>query len=491
MKRLYKIVLFIILLFCFSGCIESSSGDTIFVKSPNNLNLSIKGIWKLSAYNILDENIVTNEDIYNILSNDIIIKNNSIEVGGKLYTGISYKLKYVEPDYSLSYEANVTLDSLDIHSNIIEVYSITFDNNLLCEIIKKNNEKAYIYYQGILFDIIYSEDIINEEEKKEEESIVIKDDDNEFNSSQGILLGLKSKENGKEEESYRTIWISVKSGTLQKIRQQNNIWLPRKSGFWILEDNKVEFKDKNIYYEYFLSRPIDAEINSEEYENNIYNMSEGKSVKKEINYIGSDYVAMEIKSNEKFADSPVYKVLPIDNILSEKGIEISELFTYNVDKMFKSSFDTEYIKADSTNKDKLNKSVNYSNYTLKRNNGMWSLVGRISPIIVGGEAIDFPLKITPSKSVVIYDTLVVPWKVLKGEIPLLVDAFTSPDASIAIIITNSDIKGYTINNGILVDDPFFSISLKEGEEVIMAEWCEDQYIDKWDLILKDNSIIIG
>ena len=255
-----------------------------------------------------------------------------------------------------------------------------------------------------------------------------------------------------------------------------------------MKDNKVVINDKNIDYEYFLASEVDAETNINQ--ENINILSEGKIIKKEINYITDDYVIMEIESNEKFSDSPVYKVLPIDNILSQEGIELSELFSYNVDDSFKTNFETAYLTADSGNKSKLNKAINYSNYTLKRCNGMWNLYGRISPKIYGGEPVDFALKMRPSKSLVKYDTLAIPWKVLKGEIPLLVDAFTSPDGTIAIIVTNSEIKGYRIVNGSLAKEILFSIQLKENEQVIMAEWCENQYIDKWEVAFKDNSIII-
>ena len=63
--------------------------------------------------------------------------------------------------------------------------------------------------------------------------------------------------------------------------------------------------------------------------------------KKQINYVGSDYAATEIESNSKNTESCVYKVLPVDNVMADNGINISDV--YNNSEVLK--FEKEYKKA--------------------------------------------------------------------------------------------------------------------------------------------------
>jgi hypothetical protein len=125
-----------------------------------------------------------------------------------------------------------------------------------------------------------------------------------------------------------------------------------------------------------------------------------------------------------------------------------------------------------------------------RSNGKWVLQGRISPVLSGGKAFDYSLSIKPNKALINYDTLIIPWKVLKGEIPFIVDAFTSPNGKLAIIVTKNELDIYKIIDGKLDKSPTKIIPLKDGEKVIMSEWCEGDYVDKWSTAFRENSSII-
>ena len=114
-----------------------------------------------------------------------------------------------------------------------------------------------------------------------------------------------------------------------------------------------------------------------------------------------------------------------------------------------------------------------------RNNGKWSLCGKVSLINPSTDSYDFTLNIKLKNNINENDTLVIPWKVLKGEIPLLVDAMTSLDGSMAVIILKNTIEIYKIEDGNLVIDSVRRIQLKEGEKIIMSEWCEGSYVEKW------------
>lgn len=490
MKKYIKFFTIVLSLFFLIGCNSSSNSQSASnINAPENVDLDIKGTWDVDGYKVLDSNIASNEYIYETLASSITISNNFIEFSDKVYDSVKYKLKFVDSDYVLSYEKKCTLKDLGIDDNNVKIYSITYDNNLLCEIIYTGNKKNYIYYQGILFDITFN----NKNDNKNKKAFKASESEDESNSlsSEGLLLGLKSnpQNNGNMyvSESYRTIFISSKNGEFQKIKQKNNIIFSRKSGMWELKKNYYKDNDNNIYYEYFTVNNIDS-TNSDENSNTLSKLQQGTSVKQQINYVGSDYAATEVRSSNKNSESCVYKVLPVDNMMANNGINISDIYSSSD----VSEFEKEYKKAYANleNRSEAPKSINYSNFTIKRDSGKWALLGRISPMTYDGVEKDFYLDISPKEVFVNDDTLTVPWKIIKGEIPLLVDAFTSPSGKMAIIICENEISIYQIKNGVLSDKPLDRIELKNGESVVMAQWCKSSYVDKWSSVF-NNSTIIG
>ena len=88
-----------------------------------------------------------------------------------------------------------------------------------------------------------------------------------------------------------------------------------------------------------------------------------------------------------------------------------------------------------------------------------------------------------------YDTLLIPWKDLKGKFPFIEDAYTSPNRRIAIIIFNNKLFVYELKDGSINGNPLISIDLNEGESVIMAEWSTGSYVDTWTKAFKDGRVI--
>ena len=89
--------------------------------------------------------------------------------------------------------------------------------------------------------------------------------------------------------------------------------------------------------------------------------------------------------------------------------------------------------------------------------------------------------VIPSSKLLMYDSLSVPWSSIKDKVPDAVDAFTSPNKDIAVIVCNSKIEIYSILNGKLSDKPITNnISIDTGASVVMAEWGENQYTDTWE-----------
>lgn len=497
MKRLFKVISILLCACILSGCSIGKKGSPIGIATPTNSKLEIAGIWKVEGYIVKDSSISDVEQISNIENNLITIKSRSIEFGNKYYPGVKYKLKVVDDSYVISYEAKFKAAELDINDKDIKVYSILYQNNILGEVIKTSLGECYIYYEGVLYTISLEATINDDEQevmKKSEESKSIS---YSHDINQGVYLGLKvgrdenSTQNSKEE--YRTLWISTKENELQEVKERNEIIFPRVNGIWMLKQNAISDSEKNIYYEYFDATPIDVGI-SEKYSKSSAvkidkgNLKEGTVLKRNLDFVGNNYIGTEVFVNKNHGLNPTFEILPIDNLYSGIPIVINDIYPEETSRVYKSAYENAYENLSDEEKSKLTKEISYSNFGLVRGNGKWILEGRISPI-AGDEPYDFPLNILPNRKLINYDTLTIPWKILRGDVPFIVDAFISPNGKLALIILENELLIYNISNNSLDQYPLASIELKDNEQVIMAEWCEGDFIDKWSSVFKDSKVI--
>jgi hypothetical protein len=70
-----------------------------------------------------------------------------------------------------------------------------------------------------------------------------------------------------------------------------------------------------------------------------------------------------------------------------------------------------------------------------------------------------------------------------------VDAYTSPDNDMAIVLTRDSLLIYTITEGKLSNIPSGKIKLDTGDTVVMAEWATGDYVEKWEnTFIKYNKV---
>lgn len=474
MKKGLLVTILIVMLLSLVGC-SANLNEEVSTTAPENNNLAIAGKWTFDTYKVLDKNIITDEAINTILNNEFKIYNNSIIVGAKSFSSIDYKLKSVKKDYVISYEANFLIKDLNIKKLNTPVFSIISNKNILGEVIYISKEKSYFYFKGVLFTIHYvgktDENELDKSNNKEE------DEKNEV-SSEALLLGFR---NSNLDNQYRTMWIRIDNGEVKTLRSMDGIIFPRINGLWRINVNDVKDDNRNIYYQYLSANNIEKTNESD----NELKIDKKQKQKIIVKYVSSNFIATEVKLIHDDNNSKTdYRVFPIDNIDTNKGIEIGDIYSeitlevYN--KMYQDALKS--AMRDYNDNNKYIKDVDYRDFTVFRENGKWNLKGKV-PSIDTGNGYDFDLDIAPSSKLVNYDTLTVPWKIIKGAIPLITDAFTSPDGKLAIIIANNEMQIYMIDDGKLSESPLKSINLLPGEEVIMSEWCNEDNIETWNNVL--------
>lgn len=489
MKRFISILLLVILSISFSGCTNLNQHKMIKTKAPTNESLSIKGKWIINDYRVLNG---TSNFGKELKGQEIEISDDYIRILGDSYSNISYKLKIVKNDYVISYETNYSVKDLDINQDTTEVFSAIDKNNILFEFFKGSNDKSFIFYRGILFNVKFIGDInekeINEEEKsydiaddKKEDEVVNKKN-NDYDDPVAVYFGIKSKKEtgeNEKEETYKTIFISFKDGVLNESEKEDEIIIPRLSGIWSIK--KYIGKTNGHRHEYFSAQPIDGK--EEESEKSLKPTDVNNNIYRSIKYIGNDYVATEVYEGENFVgDYNKYEVIPVDNLISELPVNIGDIFSTEGTNLFKQEYDKAIASIPKEEIKDYSPYINYSNFSMERSNGKWNMIAKISPSYNGeGSGYDYLLNLRPNKKLINYDLLSIPWKTLNRSVPLLKDAFISPNNRIAIVVTNGKLLVYEIENGEITDNLLGSISLDNDDEIVMAEWCTgDYYVSKWE-----------
>ena len=481
--NIIKRIVFVMVIFIFTlsiGCSKVNGKDTQSIKAPDNENLSIRGTWKIDDINILDDKIENKEETLSLKNTIISISNTKISIFNNIYSNPSFKLKVVKDEYVLSYELNLKISDIIESRETVDVISLIDSNKLIGEFIVLDENSGY---SGILLKL--SKEDINPTEvdmanSKFEAEVLVED----YNSDVGVMLALKTPRTKNEDgtytnETYRTLWISFKDNEIQTVIQKDNIIFPRLNGIWTIEKLVEEKNDKHI--EYFLSRPIDGKLDSYIVEDS------NVSIYKNINFISNDYISIEKYEGNEFSNEfSIYQTIPIDNINSKQGLSIEEIYSNEVNEKYERDFNEAFENLTKENAEKSINIVNFTNFTLRRVEGKWILIGSILKNDGNEENIDYKISISPSKKILNYDRLLIPWKNLKGRFPFIEDAYTSPTGRIALIIFDNKLLIYEMEDRNIKGSPLCYINLNQDEKVIMSEWSSGSYVDTWSKAFKDG-----
>lgn len=478
-------IIMIITLFSLSGCSSIDANQMVEIKSPRNNELSIKGKWEVEDYKVLDKNIYDGGKVEDLKNQVIDIGTRNINIDNKTYNNIDYKLKIVKSDYYISYEAGFTIEDLGIKNKDVDLITANDKNNIIFDFFHIDNNKSYIYYQGVFLTVkrvgdVTKDTFINSNEKLSNQN----ETTDKSKQDVGLYLALKEPRRLKEDgtytdETYKTLWISSKDNKVQPIEEANGVIFPRMTGIWTLDKKTLNKNGK--HQEYFVANTIDRKSK----ENPVVIKSD-KDIYRSINFISNNYVSTEVYEGNDFKNNfPQYEILPVDNLSVEKGFVIQDIYSKDINARYKKDYENAYSGLTTKEKELSKKYIDYSNFTMKRENGKWILQGKISPVSGNGESHNYKLSIKPNENLLKYDTLVVPWRVLKNEVPFMKDAYTSPDGNIAVIIIDGELLVYEIKDNKLSQEPVERFDLSKGDQVIMAEWCASDYVDYWENSFKE------
>lgn len=299
----------------------------------------------------------------------------------------------------------------------------------------------------------------------------------------GVLLGIKSYDyddiNQVDNWTYKTIWIRTNNRNLSSIYEMDDLLVPRKKGFWMvnvernINDNNINDEIKAVEKRKYLEEYFDdIKLFSFEYGLEMDLASIEPSRIKNILYVGNDYISVE--ENELFNDKKALKTYPIDYLDNGKAIKISDILGDEGLKTFVEGAQA-IMKSDTT------MFLDEESFGLFRRNGYWIMKGRINYQIDGEEMYkDFNIKSIPPKELVNYDELIIPWNKIKSKIPEAIDAFTSPNEDIIIVVTRNNLQIYAIENSEISSKELGRVRLNSSDSIIMAEWSLGRYTGLWE-----------
>ncbi|MGL5414164.1 MAG: hypothetical protein ACRDAU_00715 [Clostridium sp.] len=464
------------LILAFSGCERVPGNNMLKIKAPINNDLSISGVWKVDSYKVLEDNMYPKGDISHLIKENIYIGNNEINMDNQIFKNVSYKLKVVNGNYCIAYNAKYYVSDLGVKS--VNVITAADKNNVIFDFFNITPDSGYIYYRGVLLKVskvgeVKDSDFIPQNGEANINSLSV----NENSTETGVLIGLRTpttNDKGTENYTYKTLWVSYVNGKV-KVEEAPDILFPRMTGMWTVMPKE---QDINGYYkQYFSVNPFNGKgksIQNAALQGN-YNLYQS------INYIGNDYIGVQTYEGNNFkGDYPNYKMIPIDIFPLNKGVALEDIYNNTINPVFQKAFSSEYSNLSGAEKTLVNGNPNYKDFTLKRIEGKWEIQGKISPLNQNNPSYNFNTNIKPNSNLVKYDTLYVPWRILRAEMPTIEDAYTSPDGRLAVIFIKGELLVYKINNNKLDGKPIFRYNLNDNDKVIMAEWCSGDYVNYWD-----------
>lgn len=496
MKKILSLFILLIVLINFTACNDVDLSTTSRV-APPKIAIPVQGIWKVESYAFSAMSKMIEEEAKEWIGKKASFDEHKIVLPDDNCEKPEFKIKSVDTKTYLYSNYKSSMENLNINQSEIKIITITSNKNYFRDIIKIDERRIIIIKNGVFFFLSkqpYENKISIDDIENGKKLAYSKLEPYTRGNQSGLLLGLKyyktvdyklpyiNENKTILEPVYRTLWINY-DGKVETISELPFLFVPRRTGFWKLQVSREI--TNNYGMDFLLAAPIGKEMKSVDIKVRNTDSYDLKS----INFVGNDYVCYErdIESGaigyKQSNASHSLEVVPLDTIytgsevplvaskvLGEKGIE-------GLNSGAKSYLRT--IKE--LDKDLLNDTPSPTNFGVFRKNGKWLLRGRLnySSPVVKNEYVDFNVPIEAPENLVNYDSLFPSWEVIKQKVPSALDAYTSPNKDIVVVLTNSKLLVYAIKNNILGEAPLKELQLKNSEVSVMAQWATDDYVEIW------------
>lgn len=489
MKKILIIFTCMFIMFSLASC--SSLGDiNQRILAPIAKVTPLEGKWKIiKVLNDENKKFKTSD---NWVGKEAEFSNKVVIVGNYILYNPNFKMRRLSTEEYLLSSHKEFSGKINIPSGLAEVITITGKDKFLGEALKINEKQIileFYNYNLLLIKISNStDDIISKKIDIAGKTALDGDKQDDFIRT-GVLIGLRAPitQTNKSELTqykYRTLWIASKNRSLHPILETKNIFFPRKSGFWEIGVNNI--KKAGIPNDSIFAYNVSMGVKNNSLDSNKTNVLIKKLNNVDsnniLNYVGNDYVSIENNKKEAVGIISKLNIMPIDSLPNLKATKIGDITSIEGINTLNINFQN-LINSNLSKNAKIYDEKNIDNsFGLIRKAGHWYFEGRVN-LLNNNKMFfeDYRINIIPPSNLIFYDELSLTWADIKEKVPDAVDAYTSPNKDIAIILAKKNkLIIYEINNGMLGAVPLKQIKLQLNEKIIMAEWATGSYVENWE-----------
>lgn len=266
-----------------------------------------------------------------------------------------------------------------------------------------------------------------------------------------LLIGLRTDNAGKfSASSYRTVLVASDQtpDQLRQMSENDGLYMPYKQNFWniatvISSDDRSALQAVQVTNRKIKEK--DASVSVPE-----------TLLSERVVYAGNEYLSI------------------VDNVRTEQGGTAENRWVKKISQIndkAQTPPNQLFLKLQDAIPATLAPSTPVEQWTIERDPGKWLPV-TYDPVTGAEETIaaDLPSQIVQN------DKLLMSWDDIRKIEPNTRDAFTY--GHILGVVTDTDIRVHAVRNGTSVSDAVV-IPLKKNESVIMIQWAQDQYVDRW------------
>lgn len=178
-----------------------------------------------------------------LIGREVLFHNSGVVVDRDFVLEPTFKYKNVNLTDYLLYKYKVNPDYLNLSEKEVEVIAVSSNNQFFYEFIKYSEDEMFFFDEDKFYFLRKTVDEISKEEIEryisvEQNLMRISNIEEVDTLRSGILLGIKSYDydeiNQEDNWIYKTIWIRTNNRNLSSIYELDNLLVPRKRGFWMI-----------------------------------------------------------------------------------------------------------------------------------------------------------------------------------------------------------------------------------------------------------------
>lgn len=479
-----KLMILVLVLLC-SGCTSprtflNSENIVDYIKVPDDGRLTIKGTWRLKESLYLGEG----EDPQSFDSEDprnasLVLDQNFAGMFGQFSSSPRFKSKMVNATAFSVQQFRKNPEDIGLLENDIEVLTIDGVNQFRYTLIVIDPSHIKVASGGYLHTFEKIQDTMDEQIV----ASILNDETNPYIATNApenqqdtiLLLGIRSAQSSEgslaPEYLYKTIVFHKKPSGSVDVSSAQDLYIPRRNELWKIESERI-FSEDEMFDE------IHAYPTGGTKDDTTTNAA-GEGIAQVIHFVNENYISVE----KNFIDSDRNSVLQtyaVDQLSQNTPLGVTMIAGDKGKAELQKQAENEAKIMETGNAELSITLPASSDWGISRRNGRWIFRSLIHGSDFSGDVRKaFDMNILPTTQVFSSNEFAIPWPQIKQKHPSAIDAVSAPNSTIIAIQDTYRLYFYTINQGVIADEPLQVVRIRTNDRIVMAEWGMDSTAQQW------------